>query len=35
MLECMHQKVLKATKVIVGATCYVVFNCDENFTVDK
>jgi hypothetical protein len=31
----MHQEVMRATKVVVGATRYVVLSCDEVFTVDN
>jgi hypothetical protein len=32
MAKFMHQKVMWATKVAMGATCYVALNCDEVFT---
>lgn len=31
----MHQDVMMATMATMGATCYVVFNCDEVFIVDN
>jgi len=35
MAEFMHQKVLRATMVAMGAACYVVFSFDEISIVDN
>jgi hypothetical protein len=31
----MHYKLMKASGATTGATCYVVFSCDEVFIVDN
>jgi len=35
MAKFMHQKMMKATKVVVGVAQYVVISCDDVSTVDN